>query len=173
MQSYTVRPVGIIRNSYAKPSLTLKNKDLELDREILTRTKTGKESISELIISKEYKDCLDGIEGFSHIMVLYWAHNINDKKRYVARVHPAGKKEYPLVGVFATRSPSRPNPICVTTVKLLERRGNILRVRGLDAVDGSPIIDIKFHHPSYDAPPDIKWPDWMKKLIKYFREELK
>jgi len=101
------------------------------------------------------------------------AHRINDEKRYGTKVHPAGKKEYPLVGIFATRSPARPNPICITTVQLLERKENVLKVKSLDAIDGSPIIDIKFHHPSYDVPPNVKWPNWVEELINYFREELK
>ena len=173
MQDYFVKPIGVVRSNYREASLTLQDQDLKLNRETLIRTKTNKVGISELIIKKEFEDCLDGIEDFSHIVVLYWAHRIADERRYVAKVHPAGKKEYPLVGVFATRSPARPNPICSTTVQLLERKENVLKVKSLDALDGSPIIDIKFHHPSYDAPPNVKWPDWMKKLIDYFREELK
>ena len=173
MQDYLIKAIGVVRSDYKEVSLTLQEKDMELNEEILTRTKTNKGDISELVINQEYKDCLDGIEDFSHIMVLYWSHRTNDKQRRITKVHPAGKKEYPLVGVFATRSPVRPNPICVTTVELLERRENILKVKSLDAIDGSPIIDIKFHHPSYDAPPDVKWPDWMEKLINYFREEIK
>jgi tRNA-Thr(GGU) m(6)t(6)A37 methyltransferase TsaA len=173
MQNYLIKPVGVVRSDYREASLTLQNQDLKLDQETLTRTKTNKEGISELIINEEYTDCLDGIEDFSHIMVLYWSHRINDKGRYITKVHPAGKKEYPLVGVFATRSPVRPNPICVATVELLERKKNVLKVKGLDALDGSPIIDIKFHHPSYDAPSNVKLADWMEKLVKYFRKELK
>jgi len=170
---YLIKPIGVVRSSYREASLTLQDKDLQLDQEILTRTKTGKGNISELIINEEYKDCLDGIEDFSHIMVLYWADRIDDEGRNVTKVHPAGKKEYPLVGIFATRAPARPNPICATTVELLERKENVLKVKSLDALDGSPIIDIKFHHPSYDAPPNVKWPGWMEKLMNYFREELK
>lgn len=170
---YSIKPIGVVRSSYREASLTIRDQDLELNQEILTRTKTGKGNVSELIINEEYKDCLDGIEDFSHIMVLYWAHRMNDEGRNVTKVHPAGKKEYPLVGVFATRAPARPNPICATTVELLERKENVLKVKSLDALDGSPIIDIKFHHPSYDAPPNVKWPDWVKKLMSYFREELK
>ena len=170
---YLIKPIGVVRSGYREPSLTLQDQDLKLDREILTTTKAGKGGVSELIIERKYEDCLDGIEGFSHIVVLYWAHRINDEKRYVAKVHPAGKKEYPKVGVFATRGPARPNPVCSTTVQLLERKGNVLKVKNLDALDGSPIMDIKFHHPSYDAPPNVKWPDWMEKLITYFRDELR
>ena len=170
---YLIVPIGVVRNNYNEASLTVQDQDLKLDREVLTRTKTGKGSVSEVIINEEYKECLDGIEGFSHIMVLYWADRITGEGRHVTRVHPAGKKEYPMVGVFATRGPARPNPICATTVELLGREGNTLKVKNLDALDGTPIVDIKFHHPSYDAPRDVKWPDWMCRLLNYFREELK
>jgi len=173
MQDYLIKPVGVVRSDYKEASLTLREADLELDEKILTRTKTNKDNISELVINREYKDCLDGIEDFSHIMVLYWSHRTNDKQRHITKVHPAGKKEYPLVDVFATRSPVRPNPICVSTVGLLGRRENILKVKSLDAVDGSPIIDIKVHSPSYDSPSNVKQADWMKELVKYFREKLK
>jgi len=119
MQNYLIKPIGVVRNDYKEASLTLQKADLELDEKILTRT--NKDNISELVINQEYEDCLDGIEDFSHIMVLYWSHCTNDKQRRITKVHPAGKKEYPLVGVFATRSPVRPNPICVSTVELLSR----------------------------------------------------
>ena len=173
MQSYLLKPIGVVRSDYREVSLTLQDQDLKLNQEILTRTKTNKGGISKLIIKEEYKDCLDGIEDFSHIMVLYWSHRINDEERYVTKVHPAGQKEYPLVGVFATRSPARPNPICVTTVQLLERKDNVLKVKSLDAIDGSPIIDIKVHHPPYDSPSNVKVADWMKELRSYFGEKLK
>jgi tRNA-Thr(GGU) m(6)t(6)A37 methyltransferase TsaA len=172
-QDYLIKTIGIVKSDYREASLTLQNQDLKLDMDILSKTKTNKGLVSEIIIDKEYEDCLDGIEDFSHIMVIYWAHRIDDKKRYAPKVHPAGKKEYPVVGVFATRSPARPNPICVTIVKLLERKANVLKVMSLDAIDGTPVIDIKFHHPSYDCAKDVKWPDWMKNIIKFFREEIK
>ncbi len=91
-----------------------------------------------------------------------------EEGRYHPKVHPGGRKDYPLVGVFATRLPARPNPICVTTAELLERKGNVLKVRGLDAVDGSPLVDIKPHLPSYDAPSNVRLPDWVKALTSYF-----
>jgi tRNA-Thr(GGU) m(6)t(6)A37 methyltransferase TsaA len=173
MQNYVIKPIGVVRSDYKEASLTLRETDLELDEEILTRTKTNKGGISELVINQEYKDCLDGIEDFSHILVLYWSHRTKEKQRRITKIHPAGKKNYPLVGVFATRSPVRPNPICATTVELLERRGNVLKVKSLDAVDGTPIIDIKVHSPSYDSPSNVKQADWMEELLKYFREKLK
>jgi tRNA-Thr(GGU) m(6)t(6)A37 methyltransferase TsaA len=65
------------------------------------------------------------------------------------------------MGVFATRSPSRPNPIGKATVRLLSRRGNILKVRGLDAIDGSPVLDIKPYIPGYDSVKGARVPAWM------------
>lgn len=74
-----------------------------------------------------------------------------------------GNRKFPLVGVFATRSPVRPNSILTSVVRLIERRGNVLQVTGLDALDGSPILDIKPYQPC-NEPKDIKIPDWMKKI---------
>ena len=77
------------------------------------------------------------------------------------KVHPRRKQSLPLVGVFATRSPARPNPIGMATVKLLECHDNVLKVIGLDAVDGTPVLDIKPYIPGYDSPNEAKTPDWI------------
>lgn len=77
------------------------------------------------------------------------------------KVHPRGRQELPLTGVFATRSPIRPNSLGITTVRLLERRGNVLRVKDLDAIDGSPIIDIKPYLPHDNSVSDVKLADWI------------
>lgn len=161
-----LKPIGIVRTELSELPLAFRDGDLELRPETLV--KTAKENISELILNENFVECLDGIEEFSHIIVLYWAHQIPEEGRHLAKVHPGGRKDYPLVGVFATRSPVRPNPICVTTVKVVERNGNVLRVKGLDAVNGSPVIDIKPHLPSSDAPLNVKLPDWVKALTSYF-----
>jgi len=160
-----LKPIGVVGTELNKLSLVFQNGDLECRPDTLAK---AEESISELIFDEDFIECLDGIEGFSHIMVVYWAHQIPEEGRYHPKVHPGGRKDYPLVGVFATRSPARPNPICVTTAELLERKGNVLKVRGLDAVDGSPLVDIKPHLPSYDAPSNVRLPDWVKALTSYF-----
>jgi len=72
-----------------------------------------------------------------------------------------GRPDRPLKGLFALRTPNRPNPIGKTTVKLLERRGNVLKVEGLDALDGSPALDVKPYMPRYDAAPDAEVPSWV------------
>ena len=160
-----LKPIGIVGTELNKLSLAFQNRDLEFKSGNLIE---AEENISELILDEDLIEYLDGIEGFSHIMVVYWAHQIPKEGRYHPKVHPGGRKDSPLVGVFATRSPARPNPICVTTAELLERKGNILKVRGLDAVDGSPLVDIKPHLPSYDAPSNVRLPDWVKALTSYF-----
>lgn len=82
------------------------------------------------------------------ILILCWM-DLADRERLL--VHPRGDEMRPVRGVFATRSPHRPNPVSLHTVTLLEIRGNVLRVKGLDAIDGTPVIDIKPHDPELDG----------------------
>jgi len=105
--------------------------------------RTDEENVMRIEVSAEYAEALDGIEKLTHINVLYWMHRLTEKNRGKLKVHPRGDLNRPLTGVFATRSPVRPNPIGLTRVELLKRKGNVLFVKGLDALDGSPVIDIK------------------------------
>lgn len=164
-----LKPVGIIKNQSKDPSWgnTLGKLDWQARSAIM---KKQSESISELVIDAGLDGILDGIEDFSHIMVLYWAHLAPVKRRSVTKVRPIGNKNFPLVGVFATHSPVRPNPVLATVVNLIERRGNVLKVTGLDALDGSPILDIKPYQP-YQEPKDTRVPDWMKKIHDEFVDE--
>ncbi len=111
---------------------------------------------------------MDGIEDFSHVMVLYWAHCIPPESRSLTKIHPMGRKEFPLMGIFATCSPARPNPVLATVVQLLERNGNVLKVKGLDAVDGSPVIDIKPFAPGFYPSEEVKTSEWMEQIQKEF-----
>jgi tRNA-Thr(GGU) m(6)t(6)A37 methyltransferase TsaA len=105
-----------------------------------------RDTVSTILVEEEFAEALDGIESYSHVVVLFWFH-LSEKPSGL-KVHPRGDPQNPLRGIFATCSPVRPNPIGMTIVRLLERRGNELRVRGLDAVDGTPVLDIKPHiHP--------------------------
>jgi tRNA-Thr(GGU) m(6)t(6)A37 methyltransferase TsaA len=101
--------------------------------------------VSEIEISKEYEEGLKDIEGFSHLHVIYWLHEsvgftLSVKTPWDSREH----------GLFATRSPHRPNPIGYSVVEVLGRKGNVIRVRGLDAINGTKIIDIKPYIPHLD-----------------------
>ncbi len=115
---------------------------------------------SELIIDPALTDGLDGLEGFSHIVVIFWMHRSPPFSPSRLRIHPRGDENIPLTGVFATRSPVRPNSLGMTTVSLLERKRNVLRVKGLDGLDGSPIIDIKPYLPHNDSVREVKLADW-------------
>jgi tRNA-Thr(GGU) m(6)t(6)A37 methyltransferase TsaA len=116
--------------------------------------------VSEIIIDPELSEALDGLDGFSHIIVLYWIHRHCPGKA-PTRVHPRGNRAKPLTGLFATRSPHRPNPLGKATVRLLKRQDNRLTVEGLDAIDGTPVLDIKPYIPGYDSAEDARVPSWM------------
>jgi tRNA-Thr(GGU) m(6)t(6)A37 methyltransferase TsaA len=119
--------------------------------------------VSEVVVDEAYEDGLSGLEDFSHIFVLYWLHELDEEARNTLEVHPRGREDMPLVGVFATRSPRRPNPVALTMARLVRREGRVLTVEGLDAFDGSPVIDIKPFAP-WDSVEDVRVADWWVKL---------
>jgi len=124
-----------------------------------------KNIISQIVFREELTEALEGIQDFSHLFVLFWLHEMSNEDRRIMKVHPRGRRDMPLLGIFATRSPHRPNPIGLTRVKLLKVKGNIVTVQGLDAFDGTPILDIK-PFDSWDTTEDFKIPDWWMKLEK-------
>jgi tRNA-Thr(GGU) m(6)t(6)A37 methyltransferase TsaA len=120
---------------------------------------------STLRIYPEYCPALLGIERYSHLIVLYWFHlRDNPEHRKTLQVTPPRHKGAPLTGVFACRSPSRPNPIGVTVVKLERVDGCKLIVSGLDALEGSPIVDLKPYNPDSDSVPEAEAPGYMRHL---------
>lgn len=145
----SLKAIGIIRN------------------EVKQRQKAGfnwREIVSEIMVDGSLTEALDGLDEFSHIIVLYWMHRVPVSGQLPTKVHPMGRQELPLVGLFATRSPNRPNPVGKATVRLLQRQGNILKVQGLDAIDGTPVIDIKPYIPGYDSATNAKVPPWITSL---------
>ncbi len=94
---------------------------------------------------------LKDVEGFSHILILYWLHKATGYSLLVRT--PWDAKPH---GLFTTRSPRRPNPIGISVVELIERRGHILRIKGIDAIDGSPLIDIKPYVPEFNEKGAVK-----------------
>jgi tRNA-Thr(GGU) m(6)t(6)A37 methyltransferase TsaA len=121
-----------------------------------------KNRISQIIIHTEFAEALGGIEEFSHLFVLFWLNQVSRENKRL-KVHPRGRKDLPLLGVFATRTMLRPNPIGLTLVELVKVEGNILTVRGLDALDETPVLDIKPFDP-WDTAKDAKVPRWWTKL---------
>ena len=128
-------------------------------------SKDSKNVISDIIISEELTEALDGIEGFSHLFIIFYMHKALTEQLSL-KVHPRGRLDLPLVGVFATRSPYRPNPIGVTLVELIKRNGNTIKVRGLDAINGTPVIDMKPYDP-LDLALEARVPEWWIKLHQY------
>jgi len=143
LPTITLKPIGVVRSEVkGKPP---------------TRDDWWVETVSEIVVDSSLTEALDGLEGFSHIIVLSWMHKVAEGK-VLLRVHPRGRQELPLTGLFATRSPSRPNRIGKATVRLLQRQGNVLRVKGLDAINGTPVVDIKPYLPGYDSVVDARVP---------------
>ena len=113
-------------------------------------------------VHSRWTRALDGIEGFSHLLVLFWLHKARPPK---LRIHPRGDRRIPMLGFLATRTPHRANPIGATVVRLLKRRGNRLWVGGLDAWNGTPVLDIK-PYTLKDSIRNPRLPGWVKRLDK-------
>jgi len=99
--------------------------------------------LAEISVFPRFAPALEGLEEESHVWVAFWMHELGRSDREILQAHPMGEPDRPERGVFALRSPARPNPIGWTLVRLLERRENRLLVDGLDAHPGSPVIDLK------------------------------
>jgi tRNA-Thr(GGU) m(6)t(6)A37 methyltransferase TsaA len=126
-KDFSLQPIGIIRSSLTR-------------REDAPRQghEGGPEAVLE--ISPEFMPALEGVEVGDELILITWFHL---SKRDVLRVHPRGDRSNPLAGVFATRSPDRPNPLGLHRVKLLEIAGTKLRIGPIEALDGTPVLDIK------------------------------
>jgi tRNA-Thr(GGU) m(6)t(6)A37 methyltransferase TsaA len=122
--------------------------------------------VSDVILDPKLEEALEGIEDYSHLLVLFWLNRVQKGRRNLKKIHPKSREDLPLVGIFATRTQYRPNPIGLTLVELIWRKRNILRVRGLDAVNGTPVIDIKPISPLQELLKDIKVPKWYDQLWK-------
>jgi tRNA (Thr-GGU) A37 N-methylase len=152
MGEFVVRPIGVIRSPLKDPADAPKQGALT-------------EQEAEVVVDPAYLPALEGlrdrvapageaVSGESthrksgKIIVICWMHGaVRDR----LKVHPRGQEDRPERGVFSTRSPHRPNPLSLHTVTLLGIDGNILRVRGMDAIDGTPVVDIKPHSPELDG----------------------
>ena len=125
--SYTIEPIGVIRSELTS-----------LDSAPLQGDEGAPEAWLDL--TALVAQGLAGITAGDELIVLTWLHRA---QRDVLQVHPRGKLEAPLTGVFATRSPDRPNPVGLHRVSVLEIAGQRLRVAPMEAIDGTPVVDIK------------------------------
>ncbi len=121
------------------------------------------EAVVEL--DPEWTQALDGLEGFTHVWIVWWLDRAPaGAEPQRLHIHPEGRPELPEVGLFATRTPRRPNPIALTAVRLIERHENRLRVLGLDAYEGTPVLDLKPYLRRGDLVADAGAPAWLDQL---------
>ncbi len=163
-----LRGVGIIRNKEKEPFLKSSGQGLEMQGrvdEVIQRVHEIRRQESEIVIREDMAEILDGLEGFSHLVVLYWAHKVPEESRSLTKVHPMGRKEIPLTGIFSTCSPARPNPVLMNVVRLRGRKKNVLKVAGLDAIDGSPVLDIKPYINDFTPREEVVLAEWMSRLL--------
>lgn len=124
--------------------------------------------ISEIeLVRNITPDSFDGIEEFSHLEILFYF-NQSDKSKIIFNGHPRGNTNWPAVGIFAQRKKDRPNSIGLTIVELLERKGNTLVVKNLDAINGTPILDIKPVMKEFLPAKEIKQPQWSSELMSEY-----
>lgn len=142
-QSLELKPIGIIHSPYK-------------DRGVAPCQGYRSKKISRIEVFREFEEGLQDIEGFSHIIVIFWFH----KSRGYHLLVKTPWDDIPH-GLFTTRSPHRPCPLGLTVVELVAREKNILKVRGLDAINGTPLLDIKPYIPSIDERSVVK-PGWLE-----------
>jgi tRNA-Thr(GGU) m(6)t(6)A37 methyltransferase TsaA len=125
--------------------------------------------VSEIRLRPEYAGGLRGLDGFSHALIIFYMHESSFDPATDLLRRPRGRADMPEVGSFSQRAKHRPNPIGITAAEIVAIDGGVLRVRGLDAIDGTPVLDIKPYVPAFDDRPDATVPEWMRRLmVGYF-----
>lgn len=124
--------------------------------------------ISEIVLDEALSQGLTGLCDFSHVLVVCYLDKAHfELSRHLIR-RPQGRDDMPMVGIFAQRAKDRPNPIGITACELLGVSGNVVTVRGLDAIDGTPVLDLKPYFPMYDCREDAVIPEWVPRLMEYY-----
>jgi tRNA-Thr(GGU) m(6)t(6)A37 methyltransferase TsaA len=127
------------------------------------------EVLSRIVLDPEYAGGLSGLEGFSHAIIVTLLHEAGYVKERHLKRRPRGLASMPEVGIFSQRAKDRPNPIGITTVEIIGVGIDYLEVKGLDAVNGTPVLDIKPYYPHYDRIEAPVVPEWVDRLMKdYF-----
>jgi tRNA-Thr(GGU) m(6)t(6)A37 methyltransferase TsaA len=146
---YSIQPVAIVNNN---------RKEIEDDN--------WGSIMSTIELTENFNESsLKGIDDFSHLEIIFYFDKVADEKiQYDAR-HPRNNKNYPDVGIFAQRGKNRPNKLGVTIVELIDVKQRTLIVKGLDAIDGTPIIDIKPVMKEFLPKGDVKQPNWSTSLM--------
>jgi tRNA-Thr(GGU) m(6)t(6)A37 methyltransferase TsaA len=151
--SYAIEPVGTVRGG---------RKEATDDH--------WADSLSRIEIdaSRFKPEALDGIEAFSHLEVVFLFHLVRDDEIERGARHPRGRADWPKVGIFAQRGKNRPNRIGVSVCRLVSRKGLTLEVQGLDAVDGSPVLDVKPVMKGFQPRGAIHEPAWASEIMREY-----
>jgi tRNA (adenine37-N6)-methyltransferase len=150
--TYTVAPIGVVRSSRVEPT----------DDHWLSES-------AQIILDESLPvEALDGIEAFSHLEIVFLLDRVRDEEICLGARHPRGNTAYPPVGIFAQRARVRPNRIGSTIVKLVSREGRTIHIEGLDAIDGTPVLDIKPVFREFLPKGDIRQPGWVTELLKEY-----
>lgn len=143
-----IEPIGVVRNGLIEP---------------------GDENwggvMSEIQLRSDLAVGLCGLEQFSHAVIVFLMHQADFQAQSHLLRRPRDRADMPMLGIFAQRARHRPNPIGITTVQIDRVERTSLFVRGLDAIDGSPVLDVKPHVPAYDAPRHTTVPHWIDELM--------
>jgi len=150
MTEFTVRPIGHVSSSRAG----------RLDDDW-----GDVESVIRLDADRFTPDSVAGLDQFSHIEVIFLFDQFDEAKVAIGARHPRGNEAWPKVGIFAQRASSRPNRLGLTTCEVLDVDGLAVRVRGLDAIDGTPVLDIKPHMSEFDPRGTVTQPTWSSELM--------
>jgi len=149
---FSLRPIGFVRSPVTEP------------------VDDGWGAVeSKIALEPEYRAGLRGLGEFSHVVVVALLHGARfDPGRHLVR-RPRGLAEMPELGIFAQRAKDRPNPLGITVVPLLAVEPDGISVRGLDAIDGTPVLDLKPYFPEFDSARDAVVPGWVERLMRgYF-----
>jgi tRNA-Thr(GGU) m(6)t(6)A37 methyltransferase TsaA len=124
---------------------------------------------ARIVLEPEFRNGLRGLDQFSHVLVVTLLHGASyDPARHLVR-RPRGRADMPELGIFAQRAKDRPNPLGITVVPLESLEPDGLTVRGLDAIDGTPVLDLKPYFPAFDSAPGACVPEWVDRLMQgYF-----
>ena len=153
MQPITIQPIATIKNDISKSH---------------TNADWGK-IVSEIHFDEALAPGLQGLSDWSHVVVIFSLHESQFDVTHDLVQRPRGLDEMPEVGIFAQRTQQRPNTIGVSAVKIVSVEQNIVRVKGLDAINGTPVLDIKPYAPIYDTASEPLVPGWFIRLMQgYF-----
>lgn len=124
---------------------------------------------SEIVLADELSEaCFDGLEAFSHLEIIYLFDRVDESQLVLGAEHPRENPAWPKVGIFAQRKKNRPNRLGLTSVELIKREGRVLRVRGLDAIEGTPVLDIKPVMTEFLPKGEIQQPSWSHELMQHY-----